>query len=245
MLLWPYLYPHFRNLRRQTRLGIKWYTRTLIKFPLSARAITAGLLFTCADISAQLLASDTYTLMRTVRFGMYGFGFMGPFLHVWYMFMHEHAPGDTFWGSLVKALFEQVTLEPMCISCFLIYDSILNRKTLPEIKARFKASFWILWQRNACFWIPGNFMNYYLASPDFRVMFANCCSFWWNVYLYVGTVFFSVCLFSSLMYWLFHANRNALFLNVCKKTLAPWWSLKRRSHLWIVVIASKYLFSVN
>ncbi|KAA8496460.1 Protein Mpv17 [Porphyridium purpureum] len=183
VLLWPHFLPYFRALRRQTRMGIKWYTRVLIKLPLFARAVTAGIIFSCADISAQLLVPNTaYSLKRTLKFGSYGFGFMGPFLHLWYMFMHEYAPGDSFAGSLVKSIFEEVTLEPICIACFLLYDCLLNRKKPHEISARYRESFMSLWKKNAYFWIPGNFLNYYVGTPDFRVIFANCCSFWWNVY---------------------------------------------------------------
>ena len=36
--------------------------------------------------------------------------------------------------------------------------------------------------KNAMFWIPANFCNYYLATQELRVVFSNLCSFFWNVY---------------------------------------------------------------
>jgi len=101
--------------------------------------------------------------------------------------MHRFAPGDSFQGACVKAIFEQCTLEPICIFVYMIYDGIMQRKSVSEIRYNIKTQFFGLWMKNAMFWVPGNFSNYYWGTPELRVVFANMCSFWWNTY-------FSICM---------------------------------------------------
>mmetsp|Transcript_8810 Transcript_8810/g.23111 ORF Transcript_8810/g.23111 Transcript_8810/m.23111 type:complete len:326 (+) Transcript_8810:42-1019(+) len=187
VVLFSLIQPRLKKLRRYTRRGLKWYIEVLHRHPLSGRALTAGLIFTLADVCAQKLAgTEKFSYKRVVKYSLYGFGFMGPFLYGWYSLMHKYAPGDSFLGSVSKALFEQVTLEPTCIFCYIIYDGIYTRKTRREIEHKIRTQFFGLWCKNAMFWVPGNWANYYLGTPDLRVVFANMCSFWWNTYFSVA-----------------------------------------------------------
>eukprot|EP00183_Erythrolobus_madagascarensis_P003151 CAMPEP_0185850064 /NCGR_PEP_ID=MMETSP1354-20130828/4341_1 /TAXON_ID=708628 /ORGANISM="Erythrolobus madagascarensis, Strain CCMP3276" /LENGTH=284 /DNA_ID=CAMNT_0028550697 /DNA_START=327 /DNA_END=1182 /DNA_ORIENTATION=+ len=140
-----------------------------------------------ADICAQKLAgTDKFSYKRVLKYGIYGLCIMGPFLYGWYGLMHRYAPGDSFLGAVSKALFEQLTLEPMCIVGYMIYDGVYTRKTKREVVHKIRAQFFGLWCKNALFWVPGNWANYYLGTPNLRVVFANMCSFWWNTYFSVA-----------------------------------------------------------
>lgn len=96
--------------------------------------------------------------------------------------MNRFGPEDDFRGSLLKCLFEQLTLEPLCIILYIVYDGFICRRGLAETKRKLSAQFFPLWFKNAFFWLPANFANYYIGTPELRVIFANLCSLFWNIY---------------------------------------------------------------
>lgn len=174
------LYPLPHHLRRLLRL----YQRQLHLHPLLSRALTAALIFFIADTLAQLLKRPRapFSLPRLFRYSLYGLIIMGPFLYLWYALMNEYGPDDDLRGSLQKCIFEQVTLEPICISVYIIYDGFLCRRGWLETKRALDRQFFPLFFKNAVFWLPANFANYYIGTPDLRVVFANLCSLFWNIY---------------------------------------------------------------
>mmetsp|Transcript_2088 Transcript_2088/g.6237 ORF Transcript_2088/g.6237 Transcript_2088/m.6237 type:complete len:289 (-) Transcript_2088:2026-2892(-) len=179
-------YPNFERDQKLAaeafRRGMRWYQSTLRVHPLTSRAITAGVIFFLADFCAQRLKGEPFKTERLMRYSSFGFFFIGPFLYFWYSLTLRYGPGDSVIGSIEKATFEQVTMEPVCILGYIIYDGVLSRKSPEAIYARCRAEFPGLWCKNAIFWVPCNFANYYMGTPDLRVVFANTCSFFWNVY---------------------------------------------------------------
>jgi hypothetical protein len=107
---------------------------------------------------------------------------MGPFLYLWYSVMNEYGPEDDLRGSLLKCLFEQFTLEPFCIAMYIVYDGVVCRRGFRPTVRKLATDVWPLWIKNAIFWLPANFANYYIGTPDMRVLFANLCSLFWNIY---------------------------------------------------------------
>lgn len=180
---------HQYELKRFSRRTLRLYQRQLHLHPLVSRAITAGVIFVIADFLSQLLNTprnksliDVFSMQRLLRYSFYGLTLMGPFLYVWYMAMHAYGPEDDLRGSLIKCVFEQVTLEPVCIAMYIVYDGIICRKGARAVKRSIIGCFVPLWVKNAIFWLPANFANYYIGTPDLRVVFANLCSLFWNVY---------------------------------------------------------------
>ncbi len=96
--------------------------------------------------------------------------------------MNAYAPRDDAPAALAKCLFEQITLEPFCIVLYIVYDGLLCRRGWRVIVRRTRIAFFPLWFKNAVFWMPANFFNYYIATPDLRVIFSNLCSLFWNAY---------------------------------------------------------------
>ncbi|CAN8070173.1 unnamed protein product [Agarophyton chilense] len=180
---------HPHEFRRISRRTLRLYQRQLHLHPLSSRAITAGIIFFIADIFAQFLSSSKTTSLcyefqfdRLFRYSLYGLIVMGPFLFVWYEAMHMYGPADDLQGSLVKCVFEQITLEPCCIIMYIVYDAIICRRGFLSARKTLASKFLPLWFKNAVFWLPANFANYYIGTPDLRVVFANLCSLFWNIY---------------------------------------------------------------
>eukprot|EP00180_Rhodochaete_pulchella_P002523 Plantae.Rhodophyta-Rhodochaete_pulchella.ctg3869.p2 GENE.Plantae.Rhodophyta-Rhodochaete_pulchella.ctg3869~~Plantae.Rhodophyta-Rhodochaete_pulchella.ctg3869.p2 ORF type:complete len:276 (+),score=32.11 Plantae.Rhodophyta-Rhodochaete_pulchella.ctg3869:214-1041(+) len=182
VVFWPYAADNVKYLRKAGKRTLYWYLRILHAHPFSARAISAGLIFFSADVVAQKLYGKTFSYARLCRYSVYGLAVMGPFLYMWYFVMHLYGPNDSLVGSIQKAIFEQVTLEPACISMYIIFDGVVRRRGAAAIRNKLRSDFWSLLAKNAVFWIPSNFANYYLGTQDLRVVFANVCSFFWNVY---------------------------------------------------------------
>lgn len=172
------------RLRRACRRALHWYLRVLHSHPLVARALSAGVIFFVADLAAQRLSNSEapFCYTRLARYSVYGATFMGPFLWVWYSLMNEYGPGDDLAGSLQKCIFEQITLEPLCIIFYILYDGLMLRRGWGATLLKLETMFLSLWFKNGVFWIPANFFNYYIGTPDLRVVFANLCSLFWNAY---------------------------------------------------------------
>lgn len=170
------------SMRAALRRVLRWYARVLHYYPLSSRAVSAGVIFFYADIVGQLLSGGPLDCARLARYTFYGLSVMGPFLSLWYSMMNVLGPEDDVRGALIKSVFEQVTLEPVCIAGYILYDGIILGKGWTATRHRIRTQFWALWVKNAIFWVPANFSNYYIGTPDLRVLFANLCSFFWNVY---------------------------------------------------------------
>lgn len=175
----PYI---LSNVRRFWRRTLHWYLRQLHLNPLITRALSAAVIFFIADLIAQKLATTQLCLNRLARYTTYGMFIMGPLLYFWYSLMNEYGPEDTLTGSLQKCLFDQLTLEPLCIAVYIVYDGVLCSRGWQAIERKFSTSFASLWFKNAIFWMPANFANYYIGTPDLRVIFANLCSVFWQAY---------------------------------------------------------------
>lgn len=175
---------HATTIRRTCRRLLLIYIHILHARPLVSRAISAGVIFLSADFLAQRLSSSTtpFDYVRLLRYSSYGLIVMGPFLYLWYSVMHLYGPDDTLIGAAQKALFEQITLEPLCIGGYMVWDGAMRRRPMGEVRARLRAQFWGLLLKNAVFWVPANFSNYAAGTPDLRVLYANLCSLFWNVY---------------------------------------------------------------
>jgi len=167
------------------RRFIHWYFRQLHLNPLLTRTFSAGFIFLFADLLAQKFSSPVGTaisLGRLFRYSTYGGFIIAPFLYYWYGAMNYYAPRDDIFAALAKCIFEQLTLEPSCIILYIIYDGLLCKRDWNSIMRRTRTCFFPLWVKNAIFWMPANFTNYYIATPDLRVVFSNLCSLFWNAY---------------------------------------------------------------
>lgn len=175
--------------KRHARRFLHYYQRLLHIYPLASRAISAGIIFFFADLIAQFLNrpkqtpfSSTYSFGRNIRYCAYGLLLMGPLLYVWYSLMHRYGPPDTLRGSIQKALIENFTLEPGCIVIYVVYDAIVYRRPFSYVKRTIRTRLFPVWVNQCMFWFPANFSNYYIGTPDMRVIFSNLCSLLWNIY---------------------------------------------------------------
>lgn len=176
-------------IRRYARRALHAYQRLLHIYPLMSRSISAGFIFLTADSIAQILSRprhkhllSSFSLKRALRYSLYGLIIMGPLLYVWYNMMHKFGPPDDMQGAMLKSIFEEITLEPLCIFLYMVYDAVINKRTYRQFKHTFQTRFHTLWFINSLYWLPANFANYYVGTPDMRVLFANTCSLFWNVY---------------------------------------------------------------
>lgn len=177
------------TVRRHARRLLHDYQRLLHIYPLASRAISAGIIFFFADLIAQFLNrtkqrpfSSTYSFGRNMRYSFYGLLLMGPLLYVWYGLMHCYGPPDTIRGSIQKALIENFTLEPGCIIIYVVYDAIVYQRPFSYVKRTIRTRLFPVWVNQCMFWFPANFSNYYIGTPDMRVIFSNLCSLLWNIY---------------------------------------------------------------
>ncbi|KAA8496796.1 PXMP2/4 family protein 2 [Porphyridium purpureum] len=120
---------------------------------------------------------------RLIKFTLYGLLVNGPWLFLWYNLIAKYGPGDGLLNSLQKCVLEQLVLEPACISNYALWFHVTNRKPMRECLAWYRSEFLGLYRKNAIFWMPANFLNYFLGTGDFRVVFASVCSFFWTVFM--------------------------------------------------------------
>lgn len=201
-----------REWRTSTERNMQAYLYLLDKNPLVTRALTAGLLFFLADLIAQHLNADnkysgtststgasstdcvdsqdefegerspSWVWTRSLRYAGYGLVIVGPFLHWWYELTYRYAPNNSFRWALAKAVFESVTLQPLGIALYMVYDSVVRRRSFTQLRQAAKSKFLLFWSANVIYWGPANFANYYISTQQMRVAFSNSCYILWHIY---------------------------------------------------------------
>nr|DAD41460.1 TPA_asm: hypothetical protein HUJ06_015783 [Nelumbo nucifera] len=108
---------------------IGWYLGMIESRPVLTKSITAGLIYSVADLSAQRMtqtSSESFDLIRTLRMTGYGMLFMGPSLHFWFNFLSRVFPKLDVVTTLKKLIMGQVIYGPIVTATFFSLNAALQ-----------------------------------------------------------------------------------------------------------------------
>ncbi|KAL1516920.1 hypothetical protein ABEB36_000751 [Hypothenemus hampei] len=122
-----------------------------------------------------------WNLIRTRNMTLSGTT-VGIACHYWYSFLDRTVPGYTVRIVMKKIIVDQLIGSPLCISTFFATLGVLEGVTMEEFIKEIKAKAWRLYVAEWMIWPPCQFLNFYVLSTKYRVLFDNLVSLGYDVY---------------------------------------------------------------
>ncbi|XP_050297705.1 mpv17-like protein 2 [Anthonomus grandis grandis] len=107
---------------------------------------------------------------------------VGVVCHYWYMFLDRTIPGYTVRIVFKKIIVDQLIGSPLAISTFFGSIALLEGSTMQEFITEVKQKAWRLYAAEWMIWPPCQFLNFYVLSTKYRVLFDNLVSLGYDVY---------------------------------------------------------------
>ncbi|XP_060519299.1 mpv17-like protein 2 [Cylas formicarius] len=107
---------------------------------------------------------------------------VGVVCHYWYRYLDRSLPGYTIRIVIKKVIIDQLVGSPMCISTFFLTIAFLEGSTKEEFYEEVKHKAWRLYAAEWMIWPPAQFLNFYVLSTKYRVLFDNLISLGYDVY---------------------------------------------------------------
>lgn len=118
---------------------------------------------------------------RSIHVGATG-TFIGPFVHYWYHLLDWWLPGRTFKIIAKKLVADQFLCSPIVISSYLTVITVLQNKSLEDIRKTLKEKGAKLYCMEWVIWPPAQVVNFYFLPTRFRVAFDSIISFFFDWY---------------------------------------------------------------
>ncbi|KAJ8040773.1 Mpv17-like protein 2 [Holothuria leucospilota] len=120
--------------------------------------------------------------MRTGRMFAIGVA-LGPFNHYWYVYLDHFFPGIKKKTVFKKVILDEIIASPFFIVAFFVGAGMLEGKSLKKcmtsLKEKFPACYMVDWM----FWPTAQVVNFYLLPTKYRVLYVNCVTVIWDVFL--------------------------------------------------------------
>lgn len=119
---------------------------------------------------------------RTFKFSAIGFLF-GPQFHYWVPFVAGLIPGHTPATALKRVIIDQALMGCWATSSVLFEKEILDGNGIQAGFNNIRLHFWEVYLKACCIFPPGQFINYLLIPPHYRVLWLNGIGFCWRIIL--------------------------------------------------------------
>lgn len=170
-----------------TRNGfIGWYLAMIEARPVLTKGITAGVIFTVADISSQMITlepADSLDLIRTLRMAGYGMLISGPTLHLWFNSVSRFLPRRDTLTTFKKMFLGQTVYGPLMTAVFFSVNAALQGETAAEIFARLKRDLIPTLISGLVYWPMCDFVTFKFVPVRLQPLVSNSFSFLWTIYL--------------------------------------------------------------
>ncbi|XP_065211843.1 mpv17-like protein 2 [Planococcus citri] len=114
---------------------------------------------------------------------MIGVGLLlGPLQHIFYKCIDERFPSRDIRSVFKKIALDQIIASPVYIVAFFICCGTLERK-IEESKKEIKNKFFDIYTVDCLVWPPSQFINFFFVSPQFRMLYVNCTTMIYDVFL--------------------------------------------------------------
>merc|ERR1719499_2163835 len=164
--------------------------RMLYRHPLARSIGITTIGFAVSDTLCQFLEQKYSTKIkkdgfiwnpiRTLKFTTIGFLF-GPQFHYWIPFVTSLFPGHrTPVLALKRVCFDQAIFGTWATTFALSMTAVLDGD---DIKSKIREQWLPVYLRNCCIFPPGQFINYFLIPPQYRVLWLNGIGFIWRILL--------------------------------------------------------------
>ncbi|KFX86855.1 hypothetical protein V490_08777 [Pseudogymnoascus sp. VKM F-3557] len=172
---------------RRTRFAVmlNWYRMKLATRPMLTQSVTTAVLFATGDIMAQQAVErkgiEKHEFVRTGRMALYGGAIFGPAATTWFKFLQTKVvlPNKKL-EICARVGVDQLLFAPTNLFVFLSTMSILEGVSPREKLAK---TYTGALQSNWMVWPFVQVVNFSFVPLDYRVLFVNGLSIFWNCYL--------------------------------------------------------------
>ncbi|XP_042882459.1 mpv17-like protein 2 [Penaeus japonicus] len=126
--------------------------------------------------------SERYDWARTGRLFLVGLS-QGPPHHVFYVWLDKVLPKKNAKTVFKKIMADQFIAAPFFAVTFFLFAGLLEGKTLPEAWKEFKLKFPAVYLFDWFIWPPTQAINFYFVPLQYRVVYINCVTVIWDVFL--------------------------------------------------------------
>lgn len=163
---------------------LDWYSKRLLKNPLSTKCLTSFIIYGIGDLICQNLENKQTSQFNTKRFltqATYGF-ISAPLTHFKYniFFPRVFPPGSSY-HVLKSIAFTQVFFAPVFYTNFILWNGLCNGSTADETLASIKAKLLPFLLANVKFWPFIQVVTLCVVPIEFRVLWTNVCSCVWAI----------------------------------------------------------------
>lgn len=155
-----------------------------IRKPLLANCIAYGGLYSGAEFTQQLLMkkalaekSEPCDLGLVGRYAVLGSTIYPVGLYYWYNWLDRAIIGTAARTLAFKVVLDQIVTMPPMIYVFYIGMSLMEGRK--DIYGEFKEKFWTTFWTSCAFWMPVQYINFFLMPTSLRVVFVATTSFLW------------------------------------------------------------------
>eukprot|EP01084_Bolivina_argentea_P306725 530074_1 len=145
--------------------------------------------FLCGDIICQCI-EHKYTEKKTFQWDMKrSLNFttigvvIGPFFHFMIPFVVSVFPGTGTKIALQRAVFGQIVFAPFASGLVLSLNTILDGGNMNSVRKRLQNDWFDVYIRQIFFFLPGQFINYWIIPMQYRVLWLNFIGFNWRIFL--------------------------------------------------------------
>lgn len=154
----------------------------------------SGMLWALADLICQFLENvskenshaqfiKNFNIMRLARLAIFGAFIFAPIVDNWFAFLLQMLPGDELLDALKRMACDQIFFAPCILSTLFAVISLLEGQSASAIQQKISSSLWPTLKVNWCYWPFVQTLNMWAVPPAYRLLFANCMSVPWNVFL--------------------------------------------------------------
>ncbi|XP_077216315.1 uncharacterized protein LOC143850912 isoform X2 [Tasmannia lanceolata] len=165
---------------------VRWYLGMIESHPVLTKSLTAGFIFTVADISSQMItltSSDSFDPIRTSRMAGYGMLISGPSLHLWFNFVSRILPKRDIVTTLKKLVLGQTVYGPIITVVFFSVNAGLQGENGSEIVARLKRDVIPTMINGLVYWPACDFITFKFVPVRLQPLISNSFSFLWTIYI--------------------------------------------------------------
>ncbi|XP_068657221.1 uncharacterized protein [Aristolochia californica] len=165
---------------------VSWYLGMIESRPVLTKSITAGIIFTVADVSSQMITlddSNSLDPVRTLRMAGYGLLLSGPSLHVWFNSISRFIPKRDVLNTMKKIFIGQTVYGPLMTTTFFSLNAALQGETGAEIISRLKRDLIPTFKSGLAYWPLCDFITFKFIPVRLQPLISNSFSYLWTIYI--------------------------------------------------------------
>ncbi|CAE8599075.1 unnamed protein product [Polarella glacialis] len=166
------------------------YDRALNRRPLLVKMATSGAIVSGSDITVQAFAGGKYDPVRSGIVGIgYGGLFLAPVMHCLTLTWARLLPSTSILSVGFKAIVDCTTSFPLNLSAMIGFQVLARKQELSydviasDVPRAISEKLWPSLLAGWMVWLPVIVVNYKFVPLPYRVLFPNCVSFVWNIFM--------------------------------------------------------------